>query len=132
MVKRLKNATDKPLSVALVTAAAALVSSNTENRILNVTGPEAISGHDIAQFLSEIARKRITYVPVDTAQLVGIYASFGMPHGVAQALASFDTASAEGEYSQTSSTVRDLTGQAPTSLKQFLEDHFWQNVNLSW
>lgn len=114
------------------TAAAALASSNTDKRTINVTGPEAISGYDIAQILSEISKKSITYVPVNTSQLVGIYGSFSMSNEVAQALASFYTAAAKGEYAQLSSTVQELTGHSPTSVKQFFEENFWQNVKVCW
>jgi NAD(P)H dehydrogenase (quinone) len=88
-----------------------------------VTGPEALSGSDIARISGEITGKSIQFVPLEAAQLVGIYESIGIPNGFAQALVSFDTASSKGEYSQTSQTVQQLTGSAPTSVKQFLADN---------
>ncbi|WP_200931623.1 hypothetical protein [Paenibacillus sp. Leaf72] len=112
------------------TAAAALASSNTDKHTRNVTGPEALSGYDIAQILSDIAKKDIVYIPIETAQLVGMYESFGVPNAVARALASFDTASARGEYDQTSTTVQELTGQAPTSLTAFLDEYYWKTVTV--
>ncbi|WP_138756373.1 SDR family oxidoreductase [Paenibacillus sinopodophylli] len=115
-----------------IAAAAALVSSNTDNRIFNITGPEAISGHNIAQVLSEIAKKRISYVPVDATQLVGMYEYLDKAEAVPQEIVSFDPTSAKMESTQTSSAFQDLTGQAPTSLKLFLEENFWKNVTLSW
>lgn len=112
------------------TAAAALASSNTDKHTYLVTGPEALSGNDIAQILSDIAKKNMVYIPLEIAQLVGMYESFGAPNAVAQALASFDTASAKGEYAPLSTTVQELTGQAPTSLKQFLDESFWKTVTV--
>lgn len=105
------------------TAAAALASSSTDKQIIDVTGPEALSGSDIARISSEITGKSIQFVPLEAAQLVGIYESIGIPNGFAQVLVSFDTASSKGEYSQTSQAVRQLTGSAPTSVKQFLADN---------
>lgn len=102
------------------TAAAALASSNTDKRTLNVTGSEALSGNDIARIVGEITGKSIQYVPLPTDTMVGIFESFGLPNGLAQAYVSFDTASAKGEYAQTATSVQDLTGNAPTSVKQFL------------
>ncbi|ANY65529.1 hypothetical protein BBD42_02900 [Paenibacillus sp. BIHB 4019] len=112
------------------TAAAALASSNTDKHTRNVTGPEALSGYDIAQILSDTTKKNIIYIPLETSQLVGIYESFGVPNAVAHALASFDTASARGEYDQTSTTVQELTGQAPTSLKPFLDEYYWKTITI--
>ncbi|WP_138756378.1 SDR family oxidoreductase [Paenibacillus sinopodophylli] len=101
-------------------AASALASSNTENRLLKITGPESLSGQDIAKLLSEVAGKPVVYVPLNNAQLVGMYESFNMPKPIAEALASFDAASAKGEYEEISEDFHMLTGKAPTSMKQFL------------
>lgn len=104
-------------------AAAALASTTTDNQIVDVTGPEAISGSELAQIASEISGKSIQFVPLETAKLVEIFEAIGLPSGMAQAYASFDTASARGEYAQTTATVQQLTGKSPTTLKQFLTDN---------
>ncbi|AIQ48588.1 hypothetical protein R70723_23755 [Paenibacillus sp. FSL R7-0273] len=115
-----------------IAAAAALAFPSPENRTMNLTGPKALSGHDIANILGEIAKKRIEYVPQQTPQLVAVYESFNLPKVVAEALASFDTASANGEYAQLSTAFQELTGNVPTSTNQFLQDNFWNNVNICW
>ncbi|ULO09460.1 SDR family oxidoreductase [Paenibacillus sp. 19GGS1-52] len=104
-------------------AAAALASSFTGTRTIDVTGTEALSGADVAQIASEVIGKSIQFVALTTEQLVGIFESIGMPNGVAQIFASFDTASAKGEYAVATTTVQELTGQAPASLKEFLTEN---------
>ncbi|MFC3746000.1 SDR family oxidoreductase [Paenibacillus sp. GCM10012306] len=101
-------------------AAAALVSSFSGHRTLDVSGPEALTGEEIAAIASEFTGQDITFVPLTTEQLVGIYEAAGLPNGAAQVFASFQTASSKGEYDQVTTTVKDLTGQAPISLKAVL------------
>lgn len=101
-------------------AATALASSNSENRILKITGPESLSGQDTASLLSETVGKPVVYVPLNNKQLVGMYESFNMPKPMAEALASFDAASAKGEYEEVSEDFLKLTGKAPMTMKQFL------------
>lgn len=105
------------------TAAAALASTSNENRTVDVTGPEALSGNDIAQIAGEVTGKSIQYVPLEVGKMVEILESSGLPNGMAQAYVSLDIASGKGEYAQTAATVQELTGHAPTSVKQFLTDN---------
>jgi len=103
-----------------IAAAVALSSSNNDNKTLHLTGLEAVSGQDIARILSEAIGKPVSYVPLKLPQLVGIYESFHMPKPMAQALASFDAASAKGEYELVNQDFKELTGQNPMRIEQFL------------
>ncbi|GAS81880.1 SDR family oxidoreductase [Paenibacillus amylolyticus] len=103
-----------------IAAAVAVSSSNNDNKTLNLTGLEAVSGQDIARILSEAVGNPVSYVPLEIPQLVGIYESFHMPKPMAEALASFDAASAKGEYELVTQDFKELTGQNPISIKQFL------------
>ncbi|MRN53210.1 SDR family oxidoreductase [Paenibacillus monticola] len=104
-------------------AAAALASSFTGTRTIDLTGAESLSGTDVAQIASEVIGKSIQFVPLTTDQLVGIFESIGLPNGAAKVFASLDTASAKGEYAVVTTIVQDLTGQAPASLKEFLTEN---------
>lgn len=109
---------------AIAAAAAVAISSpNNENKTLHLTGLEAVSGQDIARILSEAVGKPVSYVLLDIPQLVGIYESFHMPKPMAEALASFDAASAKGEYELVTQDFKELTGQNPMRIKQFLAVH---------
>jgi len=112
-----------------LSAASALITSSTDNKILDVTGPDAITGSELAQIASDISGKSIQFVPLETAKVIEIFESIGLPNEMAQLYASFNTASAKGEYSQVSETVHLLSGQSPLSLKQFLTDNRQQFVS---
>ncbi|MFF2014481.1 SDR family oxidoreductase [Paenibacillus sp. NPDC058177] len=101
-------------------AAAALIATVSGNQTLDVSGPEALTGKDIAAIASEFTGRAIEFVPLTTEQLVGIYEAAGLPNGAAQVFASFQTASSKGEYGQVTTTVKDFTGQAPVGLKAVL------------
>lgn len=113
--------------IALVTrhdcariAAAALEADLQGKRILDVTGPQLATYTDTAALVSEIVGQPISAVALDTESLVAGLVSAGFPEPIARVLASFDTAQANGEYDVLSSAIEDLTGSAPTSVREFL------------
>jgi NAD(P)H dehydrogenase (quinone) len=101
-------------------AAAALVSSYEGRRVLDITGPEAVSQYDVANIASRVIGQQIAYVPLELETLIQNMVSAGLPHPVAESYASFDAGIAQGKFSAVSSTVEELTGRKPTSLADFL------------
>lgn len=101
-------------------AAAALASSTTENQKMNVTGPAAVGYAEIASIASDVLGKPITYQPITLEQAIAGMVQSGMPEPVAQAYASFDAGIAQGWLHEVTSVVQDLTGRAPTSVREFL------------
>ena len=104
-------------------AAAALSSSFEGRRTLDITGPAAVSQTDIAALASELSGREIRYAPLDVETLVGYMTGAGMPRPVAEAYATFDVATAQGEFAAVSSAVEDLTGRKPQSVAEFLTAH---------
>ena len=104
-------------------AAAALSASFEGRRMLDITGPEAVSQEDVAALASQLSGKDIRYAPVDVDTLVGYMTGAGMPRPVAEAYATFDVAIAQGEFAAVSSAVEDLTGRKPQSIAEFLIAH---------
>lgn len=104
-------------------AAAALVDPDLAEGPIDVTGPEALTRHDLAAITSEVAGRAVTYVPIDVDSAVAGMVDAGMPAPVAQAMVTFDTAAAAGELDVVSSSVADLTGREPTSFASFLRAH---------
>lgn len=101
-------------------AAAALASTYEGRRVLDITGPEAISQHELAAIVSKISGQEITYIPLELNALVGNMVSAGLPRPVAEGYASFDVAVAQGKFSTVSNGVEELTGRKPTSVADFL------------
>jgi NAD(P)H dehydrogenase (quinone) len=104
-------------------AVAALASTFTGRRTLDITGPEALSQADLAAIASKISGQQITYVPLTLEVLINNMVAAGLPRPLAEAYASIDTAIAQGKLSAVSSAVEDLTGRKPTSVADFLSAH---------
>lgn len=101
-------------------AAAALASPYEGRRILDITGPEALSQGDLAAILSSISGQQVDYVPLTLETLIQNMVAAGLPRPLAEALASFDAGIALGKMDVVSSAFEDLTGHAPTRLADFM------------
>lgn len=101
-------------------AAAVLASDRSGRAVFDVTGPEAVSHAEIAQIASAVSGKSVTYVPVSAGDLIAGMKQAGLPPFVAELIASFDIATARGDLADVSTTVVDLTGTPPQSLREFL------------
>lgn len=104
-------------------AAAALVAPDLADGPLDITGPDALTRHDLAAITFEVTGRPITYVPIDADSAVAGMVDAGMPEPVAQAMVTFDTAAAAGELDVVSTAIADLTGQKPTSFASFVRAH---------
>ena len=102
-------------------AAAVLTSDGHDGKEYDITGPEALSGADLAALASELSGKPVEAVPVDDATLVGILVEHaGLPEPVAEFIASFGRAGREGQLSTVSNAVEELTGTPPRHFRDVL------------
>lgn len=104
-------------------AAAALAADFDGRRTLNVTGPEAVSRTDLAAIATQITGKPVTYIPLELEAMIQGMVGAGLPHFVAELLASFDTGIAQDKFSAVSNAVQELTGRQPARLADFLTAH---------
>lgn len=104
-------------------SAAALASTFVGRRTIDITGPEALSQADVAHIVSTVTGQTITYTPVELEGVIQGMVGAGLPRPVAEAFASFDVATAVGQFAQVSSGVEDLTGRKPIGLADFLRAH---------
>lgn len=104
-------------------AAAALASSETTNRTLDLTGPAALTAADIAALTTTITGRPVKHLPVSADGLRAGLTQAGLPAGLVEALVTFDLASARGELNAVSPVFTQLTGCAPTSVATFLAAH---------
>ena len=101
-------------------AAAALASSDTSSRTLEIAGPAIVTLREVATLAGELAGRRVSYVPVEPAALRAGMVAAGLPGHLADVLVSIHVAMAQGKFRSTTSAVADLTGRAPTSVPAFL------------
>lgn len=104
-------------------AAGALLDSFDGRRILDVTGPEALTGSEIAAIASEVLGKTVSFAPIELEALRAGLVGAGLAPGLIAALVQFDRDTAEGRHGVTTDVVRMLSGQPPESVKQFLQNH---------
>ncbi|HEV8389564.1 MAG TPA: SDR family oxidoreductase [Dongiaceae bacterium] len=104
------------------TAAAALVSANGK-QILDVNGPAPVTQDEIAAIASEVTGKKVTHIPVSPDDLRKGLAGAGLPPFLIEALVAFDMDAARGYHAVNATTVKDLTGREPVSVRSFLAEH---------
>lgn len=104
-------------------AAAALASPAMGRITLDITGPEVITYAELARITSEISGQAVSYVNIAPEAMQNILVGAGLPPSYAEALVSFQTATAQGFLSLSTNAVVELTGTAPQSVHDFLLAH---------
>jgi NAD(P)H dehydrogenase (quinone) len=102
-------------------AAAALASSNRENRVYDITGRDALAIDEVMAMLSRINRRLIRVLHLTPEQLLEHLKRKG--EELAPVLTAFQHGMAQGKYDRVSSDFAELTGRKPASLEDFLRKH---------
>jgi NAD(P)H dehydrogenase (quinone) len=100
--------------------AAALAADFSGRRILDITGPAPVRPAELVQIASELAGKPLKYQALSRADHEKLLGSVGLPPFLVTALADFDEAQSQGYLAIRSPAVQQLTGRAPTSVKDYL------------
>lgn len=98
-------------------AAAALASDLDGQRVLEISGPEALTGDQLAALLSELSGRPVTHLSVPVEGFVQGLVAGGFPEPFAQVFASFEVAAAQGELGEVTDAVEALSGAAATPLR---------------
>jgi uncharacterized protein YbjT (DUF2867 family) len=97
-----------------------LASDEHFGKTYELTGPEALTFYEVAQQVSEVAGKPVTYVPISVEAMESSLIEAGLPtwnaHALAEIMGSFST----GQYAYTTDTIENLLGRKPTSHAQWL------------
>ncbi|MFN8528802.1 MAG: SDR family oxidoreductase [Anaerolineae bacterium] len=101
-------------------AAAALAASFEGRRVLDVTGPEAISHAELAAIGTAVYGQPITYIPLSVEVMTQQLVQAGLPEPIAQLIVSFDDAGLQGKLNGVSAAVQDLTGQPAMRIADFI------------
>jgi NAD(P)H dehydrogenase (quinone) len=86
----------------------------------DLTGPDALTFHDIAEVLSEATGRTITYRPETVEEAYRSRASYGAPDWQVDAWVSTYTAIANGELAEVGDAVPRLIGHPATALATLL------------
>ncbi|WP_420408851.1 SDR family oxidoreductase [Hoeflea sp.] len=91
------------------------------NVTYTLTGPEAHTTDEIAELVTAATGKPLSVVHVSDEALAEGMAQAGVPAPFIPTFVSFDANTREGKISMVTGDVKDLSGQAPRSLRTFLE-----------
>lgn len=103
-------------------AAAALTDGFEGTRVLDVTGPEALSGDDVAAQLAELLGAPVAHVSLAPAAFVAGLVAAGVPQPYAEVFLAFDQSAQAGLLAQVSPAVEDLTGAPGRALRAVLAE----------
>jgi NAD(P)H dehydrogenase (quinone) len=104
-------------------AVAVLLGDGHDGRTYDVTGPEAITLHQVAEELYQVTGRSITYHAETLEEAYESRASYGAPSFEVEGWVTSYAAIATGEMDVVSDTVSKLTGHAPMTLADFLRRH---------
>ena len=93
-----------------------------EGKTYTLTGPAAISFHDIAEMLSEVLRKKVEYVPISLEEAKETMLGMGLSEWKAEVLIEYARAHSQGYSNFTTEDVEQLTGHTATSYREFATD----------
>ncbi|WP_281232788.1 SDR family oxidoreductase [Flavobacterium gelatinilyticum] len=102
------------------TAAIILTSQGHKNKIYEISG-SSISFTEIAEKISDIKGKNITYLSPDSKVFINAAIRKGMPKMVIKMLAGFAQAAQKGELDSRSSQMEKLLGRKPAQVNDFLK-----------
>ncbi|MBW4689351.1 MAG: SDR family oxidoreductase [Komarekiella atlantica HA4396-MV6] len=104
-------------------AIAALTEPGHEGKIYDLTGPQALTHTEAAQYLSNATGRKITFVDIPPETMLETLLSIHFPVWQAEGLLEDYAHYRRGEASVIASGVQDATGKAPRSFETFAHDY---------
>jgi uncharacterized protein YbjT (DUF2867 family) len=104
-------------------AAHVLMSPGHNGKIYELTGPEALSGEEVAGVFSRVLGREIRFVSPEPAQFRAVLLQFGIPEWVAEGVLEGYEVISRGNMAQVTNDIRGLTGREPNTLERFVRDH---------
>lgn len=87
----------------------------------DITGPEKLTGSQLADLYGSVGGAAVTPLSVDDAAFVARAIEHGLPQPVGELLASLGRAIREQQFDQLTGDVEQLTGRKPVSVREVLE-----------
>jgi uncharacterized protein YbjT (DUF2867 family) len=103
-------------------ASKVLTEKGHEGKVYTLTGPAAISFYDVAEALSEVLGKEVSYTNIPLEKAKEAMLNMGLSEWRADVLIEYAKAHSEGYSNFTTEDVEQLTGHRATSYKEFATD----------
>jgi uncharacterized protein YbjT (DUF2867 family) len=103
-------------------AFAVLTGNGHEGKDYILTGPEAISFHDVAKVFSKVLEKDVTYVNVPHEASLESMVGMGFPEWIARGYGELMEGFSEGFANRVTDNVSTLTGHPARSFEQYVRD----------
>jgi len=100
-----------------------VVDGSHKNQILDITGPEALTGQQIAKILSEKLNKQIDYVSTAPDEFRTFIAQGGVPAGKSDDLRDLFEWYSKGNGNRATNDFEKVMGTKPKSLNQFAQEY---------
>jgi uncharacterized protein YbjT (DUF2867 family) len=104
-------------------AAAALTEPGHMGMTYTISGPAAITHHDVARAILGAIGRDVRFVDVPPEAFAAALRGVGVPPWQADGLVEDYAHYARGEVAEVTTTVRDLTGEGPRDIAGFARDH---------
>ena len=92
-------------------------------KIYDISGPEAVTMNEVAGYISAALGTRVEYHARTEFQQRAVLESAGLPALLVDVLVGVDDITRDNVYAVPSPTVYDLTGHAPRSVKDWVNEH---------
>jgi NAD(P)H dehydrogenase (quinone) len=92
-----------------------------DNKSIELTGNEAVSWSQIAEFISTVTGEQISYVAADDQEFVDTLTKAGVPAEYVGLFASFSKAAAEGEFDHVTAELETLLGRKPVTVAAYVQ-----------
>jgi len=100
-----------------------LAATGHEGKSYALTGGEALTNGHVAEKISRVAGRKISYVDLPPAEFQKAILSAGMPEWSADALLDLQRLYREGKASLVTDAIERLTGRKPITFDQFAHDY---------
>ena len=97
--------------------------SGHEGKAYQITGSQALTNHQIAEMLSGILGRSITYVDIPEEVARQAMASSGIPDKQIEMVLGLYARQKAGRYSQVTSVIETVTGDQPITFARFVQDY---------
>ncbi len=95
----------------------------TAQRAYHLTGPRAVSMHEVAEEISKLLGRTVTYLQRSPAEQREKLLASGLNEFVADLLLGLDRLFYQSALAETTTTVKELTGHAPRSVADWLSEN---------